>query len=139
MEMSKCEKCGKEFKSAHGLKIHDTIRHGVGRKAKAGPKRKPGRPPKTATGAAVKPFKCPACERTFKLKAHLARHASVAHRRARKARKVRRRARRVLAVAAPAGMDVGSFTVDQLLALKEQVDVRLADILRLMRAAKVRV
>jgi uncharacterized Zn-finger protein len=144
MEMSKCQKCGKEFASAHALKIHDALQHGKRRTAKAGPKRKPGRPPK-------KPLVCKTCGRTFRMPAHLARHASVAHgkpskaskaRKVRKVRKVRKlgrpAGRRAPLAAAPAGLDIRSLTVDQLLALKEHVDARLSEIATQMRAARIR-
>jgi len=132
--MLNCQKCGKEFKNAHGLKIHDTIRHGKGRKARAA--KKANRPAKTGKGA----FVCKTCGRRFKLALHLGRHASVAHSRKRKARKVGRPAGRpAAALAAPAGVDIRSLAIDLLLALKEQVDVRLADIARRMRAARIRI
>jgi hypothetical protein len=138
MEMSKCQKCGKDFASAHALKIHDALQHRDGRTAKAAPKRKPGRPPK-------KPLVCKTCGRTFRMPAHLARHASVAHGKASKARKVRKvrkvgrpTGRRAPAAAAPAGLDIRSLTVDQLLAMKEHIDARLSEIATRMRAARIR-
>jgi hypothetical protein len=67
---------------------------------------------------------------------HLARHTGSAHpRRGRPPKVGVRRARR----AAAEVIDVRSLTVDQLLGLKSDVDARLADIVRQMRMAKVRV
>jgi DNA-directed RNA polymerase subunit M/transcription elongation factor TFIIS len=135
MEMLKCEKCGKEFKTAHAVKIHNAIKHGNGRKRRGA--KRANRPGKTVKGALV----CKACGRTFNLPAHLARHASVAHPKARKARKARKvgrpAGRRSVAGTMSTTLDVRSLTIDQLLALKKDVDVRLADIVQQMRAARV--
>ena len=140
--MLKCEKCGKELKNDLALKIHNGRMHAEGKKAEAAPKKR-GRPAKAAKGAIV----CKTCGRSFKLPAHLARHVSVAHRKGPKARKARRAGRtagravalRAAPAAAPAELDVRSLTVDQLLAVKQQVDARLSGLVRQLRAAKVRV
>jgi uncharacterized C2H2 Zn-finger protein len=88
--MPKCEKCDKEFKTDIALKIHAGRMHGA-KKAKSAPKKaKAGA--KAGTGA----FACEACGRTFKMAAHLARHASIAHGKAEKAKKA-------LKVGKPAG------------------------------------
>ena len=120
----KCEKCGKEFRNDLALKIHVGRMHGKkGKSAK-----KAGRPRKLTCGV---------CGRKFKLAMHLARHASAAHGRK---RKVGRPRGRVVALAgAASAMDVRALTIDQLLSLKRQVDVRLRDIVRRLRLARVRV
>jgi len=83
---------------------------------------------------------CKTCRRKFKLPAHLARHVSASHGKGKKARKVGRPAGRAVVLrGAPSGLDVRALTVDQLLTLKGQVDARLADIVRRMRAARVRI
>jgi hypothetical protein len=66
---------------------------------------------------------------------------SASHGKAKRAK----RARRVVGTRAPGrprgglGVDVGSLTVDQLLGLKTAVDARLAEIVRRMRQARVKV
>jgi hypothetical protein len=133
--MLKCEKCGKELKNDLALKIHVGRMHAEGKKAAVAPKKR-GRPAKAAKGAIV----CSICGRSFNLAAHLARHASAAHGKARKVRGTRRAAgRKVVLRAAPVGPEVRSLTVDQLIALKHEVDGRLAEIVKMMRAARVQV
>ncbi len=88
--MPKCEKCDREFTDDFSLKVHVGRMHGK-KKAKAG------------KGA----FACEVCGRKFKLPAHLARHASVAHAKGGKvkeARKVGRPAGRGAVAAAPVGL-----------------------------------
>ena len=132
MEMLKCEKCGKEFKNDLALRIHVGKQHGKQGKAKTA--RKKAR--RSAKGA----FVCETCGRRFRLAAHLGRHAAAAHGKAKKARKVGKSGGQpVVPRGAPAGPDVRSLSVDQLLALKKQVDDRLRDIVRRMRAARIRV
>ena len=72
MDQVKCEKCGKEFKSDFGLKIHVGRQHGSKPKA-----RKAGKKAKRAK-ATVK-IKCNICGRSFGMPAHLARHTAASH------------------------------------------------------------
>jgi hypothetical protein len=85
--MTKCEKCDREFPNDFSLKIHVGRMHG-GKKVKIG------------KGA----FVCKACGRKFKLPAHLARHASVAHAGAGKAKKTRKVGRPAGQGAVPAAL-----------------------------------
>jgi hypothetical protein len=88
--MPKCETCDREFPNDSGLKIHVGRMHGE-KKVKIG------------KGA----FACDTCGRKFKLPAHLARHASVAHAKAgkvKKTAKVGRPAGRGAVAAAPVGL-----------------------------------
>jgi hypothetical protein len=137
--MPMCDQCNREFKNDLALKIHVGRQH-KSAGAAASPKKAP-KPAKAGKGSLV----CEVCDRRFRLPAHLARHKAAAHGMSRKApkaaraRKARRPALRKAAAAAPAaGPDVQALTVDQLIALKQQVDSRLVDIARQMRAAKVR-
>jgi hypothetical protein len=133
----KCEKCQKEFKTDIALKIHAGRMHGEPKKAKPAPKKKAAKPTKVGKGK----FACTVCGRKFKMGMHLARHAAAAHGKAKKARKVGKVGRPAghRVAAAPVGLDVQALTVDQLLTLKQQVDARLTDIAKRMRAAKVAV
>jgi len=135
--MPKCEQCGKDFKNELALKIHVGRQHKKAKKAAA----------KAAAPAKAGGNRCGVCGRVFNLPAHLARHMSASHGRGRKAgrpgrpagRKPRGRVAAVRSPAAEAAIapSVRALTVDQLLILKRQIDARLADIARQMRAAKV--
>ena len=139
MALSRCDKCGKEFGSEHALRIHIGRQHGAIRKAGASG-RTVRRYGKTRRGAPIGRFVCGACGRTFRLAMHLARHATATHGLARGGRRPGRLAGRGAGLRSVSGrFDVRSLTVDRLLALKQAVDVRLADIVRQMRRAKVRV
>jgi len=138
----KCPTCEKEFESEHALKIHIGRQHGKGTAQKKARKKPAGRA--RAVPAAEKgKLICPDCGRSFRLPMHLARHRSVAHGSRRQGKKVAatrgrpKTARRP--VAPPPGVNVNSLTVDQLIALKKAVESRLADIVRRMREANVRV
>ena len=135
MAQVKCKKCGKEFGSEHGLKVHVGREHGSKPKAKRGRKKAP-----QAAGTI-----CKICGRSFKLPLHLGRHMAASHGKAGKARKGKR-SRRMAAARAPRavraprgglGVDVSSLTVDQLLGLKTAIDARLSDIARRMKQARV--
>ncbi len=127
-----CDKCGKEFKNDFSLKIHAGRMHGEGKA-------------RTATRATMaggaKALVCTICGRRFGMPAHLARHASVAHKTGPKAVRTvwtgRRPGRKASVSATPASPEVQSLSIDQLIALKNEIDSRLADIARKMRAAKV--
>ena len=154
MDMLKCETCGREFKSDRALKVHIGMAHAVkpnGIDLKPAKKKKRKTKVKKVGGKAT--FACELCGKTFGMAAHLARHM-IGHRNAakaetakpRKARKTAKSAkparRQAAAVAAPvtaasSGIDVRALTVDQLLSLKSDVDARLADIVKQMRAANV--
>ncbi len=135
--MPKCDECGKDFKNDLALKIH------VGRQHKKGGKT--ARKAAAAAPAQAGGITCRICGRAFNLPAHLARHLSAAHAKKKKAGRPGRRparkatGRTVRASSAEAAIapSVRALTVDQLLILKRQVDARLADIARQMRAAKV--
>jgi hypothetical protein len=127
-----CEKCGKEFKHEMALKIHMGRAHKVAA---------------TKSAAAPAPrgeMTCAICGRSFHLAAHLGRHMAAAHKKGKSAKRGRRMVR-AAAPAAPArqsrgiSVDVTDLTVDQLLALKSAVDIRLGAIVRRMRQAKVKV
>jgi hypothetical protein len=124
--MAKCATCGKVVKNALALKIH------VGRMHK-----KAAPPAKVAKGGA---FTCKFCGRSFGLAMHLGRHISFAHATGRKARKAGRPAAKRAATpvtASAAEIDVRSLAVDQLIALKQQIDSRLAEVARRLRLAGV--
>jgi ribosomal protein S27AE len=147
----KCETCGKEFKNNRALQVHIGMIHG---EKPAGidlkPAKKKKKKKKSKAGIVKKAWTCELCGKTFGMAAHLARHM-IGHRKIaeaetaqpRKARKkakpVRRQAAAVVApiAAASSGIDVRALTVDQLLTLKSEVDARLADIVKQMRAANV--
>lgn len=123
--MPKCDQCGKEFAGEHALKIHIGRQHG----SKA---RKPG----AANNGTFDSHVCPDCGRAFKLALHLARHRAAAHRTAGETRRKGRVARRKTAVtrlAKVSGLDVLSLSIDDLLALKGQVNARLKDIATMMK------
>jgi hypothetical protein len=128
--MPKCEKCNKEFPNDFSLKVHVGRMHGK-KKAKAG------------KGV----FACEACGRKFKLPAHLARHASIAHPKSgkvKKTRKVGRPAGRGAVAAAPVGLaripasvlqaelqrraDKASKTFRKLLRQRANLDARIAEL-----------
>jgi hypothetical protein len=127
----KCEKCGKEFGSEHGLKIH------VGREHGSKPKAKRGRKKAAPAGGTT----CKICGRSFKLPLHLGRHMAASHKKVKRAKRARRvvAPRALRTSMADTGVDVTALTVDQLLGLKTAVDARLAAIIRRMRQARVKV
>jgi hypothetical protein len=127
----KCEKCGKEFGSEHGLKIH------VGREHGRKPKAKRGRKKVSPAGGTT----CKICGRSFKLPLHLGRHMAASHKKAKRTKRARRvvAPRALSTPMASTGVDVSNLTVDQLLGLKTAVDARLAEIIRLMRQARITV
>ncbi len=130
----KCERCGKEFDSEHGLKIHVGRAHGRKRRTTKKARAKAGRKGK---------FVCAACGRSFKMAMHLARHRTAAHGAVGKAARARKRAarravRRAGRAASVAGLNIGALTVDQLLALKNAVDGRLTDIAAQLKKAHLR-
>jgi hypothetical protein len=118
----KCDKCGKQFGSAHGLKVHIGRQHGGRRPAKAAGRKKSGA------------FICDICGRSFGMAMHLGRHKSFAH----PARKKVGRPPMAAPAAVSAGLDVGSLDIDQLVSLKHALDARLAEIARKLQAANVR-
>jgi len=131
----KCEKCGSEFKSEHALKVHVGLQHSGKRNTVRRRKKASGR--KRAARATRKgKFVCSVCGRSFKMAAHLARHRSAGHSRAKRKKAVRRAAGRA---GASSGVNVNALSVRQLLALKREVDVRLSDIVQQMRKAKIRI
>ena len=132
----KCEQCGNEFESEQALEIHKGQAHGAKPKvAKRRKARRAGAVASAAKGAAV----CDICGRSFKLVAHLARHKSTTHKTAVRRKPVRTAPARVVRRAAPKakGVKVESLSIDELLSLKSAVDARLADIVQMMRKAKV--
>jgi len=138
----KCPTCEKEFESDRALKIHIGRQHGKGTAQKKARKKPAGRA--RAVPAAEKgKLVCSDCGRSFRLPMHLARHRSAAHGSRRQTKKVaagRARPKKAPPAAAPpTGVNVNSLTVDQLIALKKAVETRLADIVRRMREANVRV
>jgi uncharacterized C2H2 Zn-finger protein len=137
-----CAQCGKEFKNDLAMKIHVGRQHGSKAKAKA--KTKSASKKVAPAGNTT----CDICGRTFALPLHLGRHVAATHGKGKapKAAKPAKRGRRAArAVAAPARIvgaadaEVRTLTVDQLIALKEAVDGRLAEIVRFMRQAKVNI
>ena len=136
MATVKCDLCGKEFKSGLSLKIHKGMSHGG--KAKKGKGRKAGAAVAAAPAAKGK-FVCSLCGRSFKMPAHLARHTTASHKTVAKpkAARVAPPVGRPKTVAVTVGAAVANLSVDKLLALKGQVDARLAAIVALMRKAKV--
>jgi len=139
MAKVKCKKCGKEFGTEHALKVHMGLQHGAKRKAgRRGAKAR--RQSKVAKGPRKGKFVCPTCGRSFKMAPHLARHQAAMHgirRRTKKA--VGGRARGVVRARASSGIEVDALPVDQLLALKREVDARLTEIVQQMRRARVKV
>jgi len=135
MAKVKCEKCGREFKSEHALKIHQGLQHAPKRRT-----RKPARKASLLKRSAQGKYVCPICGRSFKLAMHLARHQSAAHgKRAKGKKAVRRATRERPRKTTPGGVPVNTLSVDELLALKNEVDARLATIVRQMRQAKIRI
>lgn len=144
--MAQCEKCGKDFSSDHALKVHVGIAHGV-KKGKGGRPRKVHAP---AAGGLT----CPDCGRSFAMSMHLARHRAASHgvravkpgKRGKVGRppgKVGRppgKVGRPVGKPAKAGLAVQlvSLSIDQLLSLRDAVQVRLADIARQIRKANIR-
>lgn len=142
----KCQRCGREFGSEHGLKVHVGRAHGIRpeeKKPKPASVVQPVSP--IAAGAT-----CDICGRQFKLPLHLARHRKAAHRAKAERKIVRRRARRGKArrvAAAPAaatpasvpiGVDIASLAIDRLLDLKKAVDSRLAKIAAVLRRFRIK-
>jgi DNA-directed RNA polymerase subunit RPC12/RpoP len=125
---SKCAQCGKEFPTAHGLVVHTALTHSAKSAAKAKTARKAGRPAGKGKGKYV----CDTCGRTFGMGMHLARHVYASHQGARKAGPKAGRA-----VAGADSIVVADLSIDALLALKQEVDQRLAVIARKMKQAKV--
>ena len=123
MPTMKCEHCGKQFGSEHGLNIHVGRQHGSKAKAKHGRKK------------AVARVTCDVCGRMFRLPLHLGRHMSAAH--GTGGKKTARRAGGRGRTRMPAGLHVSGLTIDQLLSLKSAVDGRLAEIGQKIRQAKV--
>lgn len=139
MDPVKCDLCGKEFKNDLAVKIHKGLAHGK-RKARVGRKAKVSKPA-AAAPASKSAVTCDICGRSFKMAAHLARHKAASHKTAARTptRKVVRR-RTAVKVAAPrVGVDVAALSVDKLIALKTEVDARLAEIVAMMRKANVKV
>ena len=148
MDTKTCEICGKECKGDRALKTHMTRMHS---EKKVGADPKPTKKSKgKSKGTKKATLACDVCGKTFGMAAHLARHKSAAHGEATKVKKGRKVARvvkvakavkavrRQVAASAPAvGIDVQAMSVDQLLTLKSEIDTRLADIVKQMRAAKV--
>ena len=137
MEMVKCETCGKEFNNTHALKIHNARAHAL----KLAPATKTSKKvKKSAKNSKAATFTCETCGRGFKMAGHLARHVIMTHGKPSKAKnagKVAKPVGRPVAPVVSTGVDVLALSVDQLLAVKQQVDARLADIVQMMRAAKV--
>lgn len=141
--MAQCEKCGRQFETDHAVKVHMGRSHGSGKARKA----------KAARGKAGK-LTCPECGRSFALAMHLARHRSAAHgatsvRLGRKpgpkpGRKPGRRLGRKPGpkpgrkAALAAGGPLAQMSIDKLLALRTQIDARLADVARQMRKANIK-
>ena len=147
MDTKTCEICGKECKGDRALKTHMTRMHS---EKKVGADPKPTKKSKgKSKGTKKATLACDVCGKTFGMAAHLARHKSAAHGEATKVKKGRKVARAVkvaktakpirrqAALAVPTSVDVRALSVDQLLSLKAEVDARLADIVKQMRAAKV--
>jgi hypothetical protein len=135
-----CAQCGREFKNDLAMKIHVGRLHGG--MAKAAPAAK--------KAASAGKTTCDICGRTFALPLHLGRHVAATHRKGKSVKvaapaKRAKRAARAVAPPAPAGIvgvaeaEVRTLSVDQLIALKEAVDARLAEIVRYMRQAKVNI
>jgi uncharacterized C2H2 Zn-finger protein len=131
--MAQCEKCGREFKTEHALKIHVGRTHGAGKAKKAKAARKAGK------------LACPECGRTFGLAMHLARHRSAAHGAGLRGKPGRKPGRRLGRKPGPkpgrkaaARSPLAQLTIDDLLTLRSQIDARLADIARQMRQANIR-
>jgi uncharacterized C2H2 Zn-finger protein len=120
--MAKCERCGKEFKTEHALKVHTGIQHGSGKVRR---RRKGGRKAKAQ-------HVCPDCGRGFAMSMHLARHRAVAH-----PASGGRRGQAQAAVVS--GVNIDSLMIDQLLSLRSAIDSKLTSIARLMRQAKIRI
>jgi uncharacterized C2H2 Zn-finger protein len=131
--MPKCAKCGKEFAGEHGLKVHMGRAHG-GKAAQKAPR-------KAAKGRKGKVV-CSTCGRSFKMAMHLARHRAAAHGSPAKTSKAKKKAaRRVVhragRSAAVAGVNVNAMALSRLLALRNAVDARLADIVAQLRQNKL--
>jgi hypothetical protein len=123
----KCEQCGREFGSEHGLKIHAGREHAG--KAKAAPK-----PKKAAAGVT-----CTICGRPFKLPMHLARHMAAAHKAAKKRapRRVVRSPMPVKPAMLAGGLDVSALSIDELLSIKAAVDGKIGELVQKLRKIKI--
>lgn len=122
----KCSKCGREFMTEAGLNIHFGRAHWAGSQ--------PATTAQPAVEEAAKPaavgVACPVCGRTFKMALHLGRHMKSAHpagRMVRIAKVAPRKPGRPAKVAS--GQDLSSLSVEQLLAVRSEVDSLLQAIL----------
>jgi len=137
MDSFKCTQCDKAFSAEHSLKIHVGKMHQSKAEAKAAAKggngrktRKTRKTRKLARVVQTGETTCRICGRSFGLPMHLARHITAKHGRGARAALAR-------AGAPENQVDVTLLNIDQLLALKQTLDARLADIAQKMRRAKV--
>jgi hypothetical protein len=145
MAKETCDVCGREFKNELAVKIHKGLTHGdKAKKAKGGKVAKAAAATAAPVAAAKGGVTCDICGRSFKLPAHLGRHKSIAHKAAArkvvakpKAKRAKAPVARRPATTSAAGTEVADLSVDTLLALKSVIDARLAEIVTLMRKAKV--